>query len=204
MVGAVTAAVAAVASVGVGIYAATQAGSAASAQERAMNTQLDFEKAQWGAQAPYRQQLSDLMANPSSVTSLPGYEFNKQQGEESVARQFASNPGGAGSAALVRYGQDYASNVYQQQAQLLAQLSGISNNPAQYGSVGQGYGSNAISGQGQSFNQLQQLLAQGGATMRMFGPQGVFGASGTPTNPGTSGAQGGPGGLPMVGWVPEG
>lgn len=200
MAGAITAAVAAVGSLALGAYSASQASSVADQQMGMMNSQLDLEKNMFGQQQQYRDQLSKLMADPSSVTKLPGYQFNKQQGEESVARQFASNPGGGGAAALERYGQDYASSAYGQQVQLLSQLSGISQNPASYGQVGVGAGGNAVSAQGTSFDQLQKILAQGGATMKLFGPQGIFGSAGTPTNPGTPGAQMGPGGMQPTGW----
>lgn len=191
MVGAVTAAVAAVGSLGLAAYSMSQQQGVASDQLGMQRQQLGMEQNLFGQQQQYRDDLSKLMADPSSVTSLPGYQFNKQQGEESVARQFAANPGGGGSAALMRYGQDYASNAYQQQVQLLAGLSGIEQNPASYGQVGVGAGDNAIRGQATSFSQLQQLLAQGGATARMFGPQGVFSSAGTPAAASEGGMFGG-------------
>lgn len=198
--GPVTAAVAAVGALGLSAYSMSQQQGVASDQLGMQRQQLGMEQNLYGQQQQYRDQLSKLMADPSSVKNLPGYEFNKQQGEESVARQFASNPGGAGSAALMRYGQDYASSAYGQQVQLLSQLGGITQNPASYGSVGVGAGGNALTGQSNSFDQLQKILAQGGAVAKMFGPQGVFGSAGTPTNPGTPGAQMGPGGLAPGGW----
>jgi len=184
MVGAVTAttvaAAAAVASVGVGAYSAYQSSKANSQANRLANSQLGMEQELFGAQGQYRDQLSQLMADPSSVTKLPSYQFFKDQGAESVARNFAANPGGAQGVALEQYGQNYASSAYEQQAQLLAGLSGLTQNPAGYGSVASGANSNAISGQGQSFEQIQQLLAQGGSALKMFGPQGSYSSAGTP------------------------
>ncbi len=180
MTGAITAAAAAVASVGISAYSMSQSGSAASAASRLGNSQLALEQDLYSQQQPYRDQLSALLADPSSVTSLPGYKFNKQQGEESVARQFAANPSGAEGVALTEFGQNYASSAYQQQAQLLAGLSGLNQNPAAYGSNAVGANSNAISGSGQNFNQIQQLLAQGGSIAKMFGPQGSYSSAGTP------------------------
>lgn len=200
MVGAVTAAVAAVGSLGLAAYSMSQQQGVADQQLGMMNSQLDLEKNLFGQQQQYRDQLSTLMNDPSSVTKLPGYQFNKQQGEESVARQFAGNPGGGGSAALMRYGQDYASGAYGQQVQLLAQLSGISQNPASYGSVGVGAGGNAVSSSANSFDSMMRVLSEGGSVAKLFGPKGAFGAAGTPTNPGTPGAGMGPGGMQPTGW----
>jgi len=143
-------------------------------------SQLEMEQELFDAQGQYRDQLSKLMADPSSVTKLPSYQFFKDQGAESVARNFAANPGGAQGVALEQYGQQYASTAYEQQAQLLASLSGLTQNPAGYGSVANGANSNAIAAQGQSFEQIQQLLAQGGSAMKMFGPQGNYSSAGTP------------------------
>lgn len=180
MVGAVTAAAAAVASVGVGIYSATQASKAQGQATRMANSQLEFEKGIFNEQGKYRDQLDALIKDPSSVTKLPSYDFFKNQGAESVARNFAGNPGGAQGVALEEYGQNYASSAYQQQAQLLAGLSGLTQNPASFGAAAVGANSNAISGSGQSFDQIQQLLAQGGSAMKMFGPQGSYSSAGTP------------------------
>lgn len=202
MTGGITAAVAAVGSLALGAYGASQAGSATSQQLGMANTQLGMEQSLFGQQQQYRNQLHDLLADPSSVTKLPSYAFFKQQGEESVARQFAANPSGAEGVALTEYGQNYASNAYQQQAQLLASLSGLTQNPASFGSVGTSAGGNAISGSTTNFQQLQQLLAQGGSIAKMFGTGGTFGSAGTPTNPGV-GSQMGPGGLDPTGWIPS-
>lgn len=180
MVGAVVAAAAAVASVGIGIYSTVQAGKAQSQANNIANTQLGLEENLNNEQQPYRDQLNALLKDPSSVAQLPGYQFNKQQGEDSVARQFAANPGGAEGVALTKFGQDYASSAYQQQVQMLTQLSGLTNNPASYGSSAVGANSNAIGGAGQNFNQIQQLLAQSGSIAKLFGPQGSYDSAGTP------------------------
>lgn len=201
MVGATVAAVAAVGSLGLAAYGMSQQQGVADQQAQFQNSQLGFEEQQWQAQQPYRQQLAALMSNPSQISKIPGFQFALQTGEESVARQFAANPGGAGAAALMRYGEDYASEAYTQQAQLLAQLSGISNNPATYGSVGVGAGGNAAYSSQNSFNDLMRLLSQGGSIAKMFGPGGTFGSAGTPTNPGF-GSDMGPGGLSPTGWFP--
>lgn len=187
MVGAVTgitaagiAAAGAVASVGVGAYSAYESSKAAGQANDIANSQLGLEQNLFGQQQQYRDQLSALLKDPSSVTKLPSYKFFKDQGTESVARQSASNPSGAGSVALDEFGQNYASSAYSQQAQLLAGLSGLTQNPASYGQTAVGANSNAISGSGQSFQQIQQLLAQGGSALKMFGPQAGYSTAGTP------------------------
>lgn len=182
MVGAVTAitAAAAVASVGIGAYSAYEATKTAGQANDIANSQLGLEQNLFGQQQQYRDQLNSLLKDPSSVTKLPSYQFFKDQGGESVARNFAANPGGAEGVALEQYGQNYASSAYEQQAQLLAGLSGLNQNPASFGSTAVGANSNAVSGAGQSFQQIQQLLAQGGSALKMFGPQGSYSSAGTP------------------------
>src|SRR5271170_6184883 len=105
----VTAAIAAVGSLAVGIGSyETQKGLA---------SQLEGEGATvFGEQQYYAEQLNKLIANPSSVTSLPGYQFNLQTGEQSVARQFGPQAGsGAEGVALTQYGENYANSAYQTQ-----------------------------------------------------------------------------------------
>lgn len=90
----------------------------------------------FGEQQNYAQQLQALIANPSSVTSLPGYAFNLDQGSQTVARQMASSGfSGSGNeaAALTQYGQGYAMNTFNQYAGLLGSLAGLSSpvNPTQ-------------------------------------------------------------------------
>lgn len=195
MTGLITAAVAGVASVGVGIAGEVQSSNAAGKQLGVENTQLGMEQQLFGEQQGYADQLNKLMADPSSVTSLPGYQFNLDQGAETTARQFAANPGsGAEGAALTQYGQNYASSAYTQQAQLLASLSGLNQNPAALGGAANTAGANGISGSATSFNQLQQLLAQSGGLVGKFGSGGSFGGAGTPaTMPTVTGEAGGVG-----------
>lgn len=99
----------------------------------------------WAAQqGQYQQQLQQLMANPSSVTSLPGYQFQFNQGQQALARQSAAagyggtgaNPGSGGGSgnfatAEQQYGQGFAQNSYNNQVQQLSGLSGVNQgNPA--------------------------------------------------------------------------
>lgn len=184
MAGGITAAVAAVGSLAVGAIGAANASSASDQQLGMANSQLGMEESLFGQQQQYRNQLQQLLADPSSVSKLPSYDFFKKQGEESVTRRFAANPGGSEGVALTEFGQNYASSAYEQQVQLLAGLSGLTQNPASLGGVGVGAGGNAITGSANSFQQLQQLLAQGGSIAKMFGPGGALASAGTPANPG--------------------
>lgn len=81
--------------------------------------------------AQYQTQLAALMADPSSVTQTPGYQFNLQQGlgalNASMAATGQSNSG-ARQAAVESYGAGLASNTYQQQLSNLMTLSGANIN----------------------------------------------------------------------------
>lgn len=196
MVGAVTAAVAAVASVGIAAYGMSQQAGVQGQQQQIANSQLGIQEQQmqmeqglFNQQQPYRDQLHALVESPNQVTNLPGYQFNKQQGEESVARQFAGNPSGAEGVALTKFGSDYSQGVYQQQVAMLSSLSGLTTPASTFasGSNPVGAGSNLNTGQNQSFNELMQVLSQTGATAKMFGPGGQFNSAGTPGSGSTAG-----------------
>jgi hypothetical protein len=86
------------------------------------------------SRAQYATQLNNLMSNPSSVTTTPGYQFLQQQGLEGVSRQMAArgyNTSGNELLALQNQGQSLANSQYQQQLSNLMQLSGASQTPAQ-------------------------------------------------------------------------
>jgi len=148
----------------------SQAGAQSQANKTA-GSQLQMEQIQFGEQQQYAKQLQDLINNPSSVTSLPGYKFNFDQGAQAVARQMAASGflgSGNEATALTQYGQGYAMNTFNQQAQLLAGLAGF-NAPA-YGSNAVGAGTNAINAQNNSFNQTGSLLASLGYAANRFAP----------------------------------
>lgn len=86
-------------------------------------------------QQGFEKQLQDLITNPSSVTSLPGYKFQMDQGTSAVASKMAASgflSSTAEADALTQFGQGVASNFYGQQAQLLANISGITQSPANF------------------------------------------------------------------------
>lgn len=74
---------------------------------------------------PYQTQLNQLLANPSSVTQTPGYQFALGQGNEAINRSAAAkgmlNSGNV-LAELAKYGQGMASQGYQQQLNNLQSL----------------------------------------------------------------------------------
>jgi len=81
-----------------------------------------------GQYQQYQPMLANLVNNPSSVTSTPGYQFNLGQGEAAVNQGMAGMGllgSGNQAAGLAKYGQDYATNQYQTQLQNLSSLSGV-------------------------------------------------------------------------------
>jgi hypothetical protein len=144
------------------------------------NTQAGMQSVQFGEQQQYATQLQNLIANPSQVTSLPGYQFMFDQGQQAVSRQAAAggflNSGNEGTA-LVQYGQGYANQALTQQESLLASLSGLQ--PAVQGNpVG---AVNSLTGSQNSSNaQLNNLLSQLGLATSTFGRSTAGSSAGTP------------------------
>lgn len=138
------------------------------------------------AQADYRKQLDDLMKNPNKVTELPNYNFNFEQGAEALNRKMgAGGFHGSGNlgAGLVKFGQDYARNAYDDQVKLLASMSGLqtATSPATYSGL-------AGEADKRSYDQLGQSLAALGYMTKMGG-----GAGSTPAGTGGGGGSGSPG-----------
>jgi hypothetical protein len=109
-----------------------------------------------GYRPTYGADLLSLMQDPSSVTSLPGYQFQMNQGVQAIDRSAAA-PGGTGfgsgaeGAALTQFGQGLASNFYNQQVQTLAGLAGANISPSgmpgaiqAQGGAATGLGSNIV------------------------------------------------------------
>lgn len=93
--------------------------------------------------APYRAQyagqLNQLMANPASVTSLPGYQFLQDQGMQTVQRGLSAQGktvSGQEQLALQEQGQGLANKYLGDQYTRLAQLSGANANPGAGGTAG--------------------------------------------------------------------
>lgn len=178
MVGAVTgislataAAIGGVAAAGAGIYELSQSNSLeGQALGMAQTTQ--------GEQQQYNAMLQQLIANPSSVTSLPGYQFDLSQGTKAVqAGMGASGFAGSGNeaAALTTFGQGLASSFYGQQTALLASLSGVTNPSSPSQSINAGTSASALSS-----SNLSSLLNSLGFYSRLGGGTASGAAAGTP------------------------
>jgi hypothetical protein len=122
----------------------------------------------------YAAQLSNLLSNPQTVTTTPGYQFNLAQGLQGLQAQQAAQGRLVSGGALIQgqqYGQQLASQGYQQQLQNLAQLSGATQSPATGATAQAGLtagqlggvlgGAQSISGGlGQVLNPLATLYSQ--------------------------------------------
>jgi hypothetical protein len=134
-----------------------------------------------GVADPYAQyrsqaasQLQNLLANPNTITSTPGYQFNLQQGLQAQQAQQAAQGrlvSGGGLLQAQQFGQQYATSNLQQQQNLLATLSGANQAPAgaaqaqqgiNFGQVGAGaLGLQQLSGGAANvLNPLQTLYSQ--------------------------------------------
>lgn len=79
-----------------------------------------------------------LMANPGSITGMPGYQFGMDEGRRAIARQgAASGSGGNEAIAAARYTPEYAQNFYNSE---VARLMALGNGEASIG------GNNAMLG----------------------------------------------------------
>jgi len=119
-------------------------------------------------------QLQNLLANPSTITSTPGYQFNLQQGLQAQQAQQAAQGrlvSGGGLLQAQQFGQQYATSQLSQQQALLSQLSGATQAPAGAAQAQQGInfgqaGANALAmqqygaGAANVINPLQTLYAQ--------------------------------------------
>jgi hypothetical protein len=124
-------------------------------QTNVANQSLYQSNTVFGEQQGFEKQLQQLISDPSSVTKLPGYQFNLQQGEQAVARQFGPTAGsGAEGIALTQYGANYANNAYATQVGVLSNLAGITSpvNPTSANSV-------AATGYADATKALDQIIA---------------------------------------------
>lgn len=134
------------ASGGMGIYRALQADRLAKmASDPSRNVYDPFA----GQRAQYQGQLSALRADPSQVTSLPGYKA----GLDAVERKMASQ-GYLGSGNMMLALKDYGGNIYDQEIGRLTQLAGGMTNP-----VGINTGANLIAGNRNATDMWSRALA---------------------------------------------
>jgi hypothetical protein len=119
----------------------------------------------------YASQLSELMQNPQTVTTTPGYQFNLAQGLQAMQAQQAAQGRLVSGGALLQgqqFGQQLAGQTYNQQLATLASLSGATQSPA----TGTGATANLLGGQlGGQLGGAQAIAA------------GLGTATGTPINP---------------------
>ena len=108
--------------------------------------------------AQYAQMLNNLVSNPSSVTSTPGYQAGLDQATQTLTRQGASQGltgSGTMAAALAQEGAQYEGQMYQQQLSNLMSLAGM-------GSTGAGGNMNAFAAgssiQNNSVNNFLKIL----------------------------------------------
>ena len=85
-----------------------------------------------GERGKYQKQLSDLLTNPGSFASSPVYKFAYDQGLEALNRKGSLRSGNK-LAALQKYGEDMASQMYFPQAKLLSDLAVGGSSPGAAG-----------------------------------------------------------------------
>lgn len=137
--------------------------------------------------AQYAQKLNDLMANPNSITSDPGYQFGIDQANQGIARTMSGQIGsGNEQIALRQYDEQYAGNYLQQQESFLANLAGanMGSNPGP-----------GLSEFNAGTNTLNSTLGSAGYLAQMYALMGNTGGSGginagsiSPSNSGISGS----------------
>ena len=126
-----------------------------------------------GYRPQFAQQLSQLMANPSMVTQMPGYTAGMTAAEQALTRNLASQGltgSGTAGASLANFGAQYQDTAFKQ---LLNQLSGLS------GANISGAGTN-LQGTMAGMNLQNQALLN---LYKAF-PSGGAGGMGAPQTPG--------------------
>lgn len=142
---------------GGGWLQANASGNAAEAQLQAAREANALLREMWqqgrADQAPYREAgtnalagIQALLKDPSSVASMPDYQFGLDQGTKALANSASARGmqySGAQAKALQRYGQDYAGTKLGESFNRLASLAGIGQTAtSQTGALGQNYANN--------------------------------------------------------------
>ena len=81
-------------------------------QNKLQGQQQDLANQYSSMGAPYRQQLSELMANPSSYLSSPEVQNSVQQGTNATARSLSVNGNPTGSGNALQQLQDYSTQQF--------------------------------------------------------------------------------------------
>lgn len=131
----------------------------------------------------------------ASLQSSPGYQFRYNQGLQALNSSLAAKGmlnSGNRLAALQNYGQDYASQEYNNQFNRLSSLSGAAN--GQMGAASQNFSSNAQNSVGYGVASNNALSSGLGSLAQQYGGGGgtgsynAGGTGGSMFNPGYSGA----------------
>ena len=112
----------------------------------------------------YNTQLQNLMANPSSVTQQPGYQFAMDQAITNTGRQYAAggrNMTPGMEEAQLMAGAGVAQNFFTSQEQLLAGIAGLQFNPAAAFQTSSNAGTAAAAQNSSAFGQLGASLSPG-------------------------------------------
>jgi hypothetical protein len=127
----------------------------------------------------YQTQLSNLINNPSSITSQPGYQFGLQQSQNAVEGSAAANGmvnSGNVLNALSTNAQGYASQQLNNQELLLAQLSGANiGSPGTAGQILQGQNNNNQAAAGTLGSQIGGAVTSGANSLYQGFNSGVNG-----------------------------
>ena len=121
--------------------------------------------------APYRAgyaaQLQELMRNPSSVTSQPGYQAAEKAGEQALTRNLASQGltgSGAAAEAIPTFAAKFEDHYYQQLIQTLASLGGANINNAGIALEGRAAGDNTINSSINNLIKIWQASSSGSSS----------------------------------------
>lgn len=191
---------AAVLGAGASVYSANKASHAQqNAADTASATQLQMYNQTRQDQAPWRQAGSSAIGalsnyyglgangqvNPNAgaadtklIQSMPGYQFNLQQGNQAVQRDLAAKGllgSGAAGKALTQYGQGYAMNASNQYLNGLQSLAGIGQTSVQNTGA---LGANAANQMGSNQIYAGNAQASGYANQSNAINQGLSGLTG--------------------------
>jgi len=154
----------------------------------------------------YVNQLNAVMANPSLAMSQPGYQFQRQQGEQAIDRKLAARgmgsytPDGRGSAsggadiARMKYGQEYALGSYNDYVKQLSGLAGATQAPGVGGQAALSAQAAAAKAATEGWSAINQGIGTMDKIMKVAPTAPNNSGWSTPATPGFQGAF--PGGVP--------
>jgi hypothetical protein len=127
--------------------------------------------------SPYRgqygKQLNELMKDPGSVTSQPGFQSSLDTGTTNLERSNAAagrTSSGAEQAGIAKLGQDTQSSWFDQQFKRLSSLSGASAGPGAGGEAANQYNQAQDKASGQQAGAIGNLAGQAiGAGIKAWG-----------------------------------